>query len=137
MFYVIFDNDVYNVNDVKESFLELVNDGFVNLKLKQINALEDLNQIENESEVSSCVKNLELSGSGWSNIRVPSMTSDFYKDKTKAGSSCVEQSFKDLSILNIQKNDNLSSIWCIIARLHPVRVTACATKSYGTFLLQY
>ena len=58
------------------------------------------------------------------------MTIDLCEDKRKRGNSYVELLINYLSILNIRnKNDKLCGVWCIIARLNPVKVIACR-KTY-------
>ena len=59
------------------------------------------------------------------------MIIDLYEDVLNGGSSYVKLHMKDLSVLNHQnKKDNLCGIWCIFARLHPVKVNACGSKNY-------
>ena len=55
-FYVIFNKEGYNVDDIKETYFELVNDTFLNLKMIQIIELENLDQIDTETGFNSCVE---------------------------------------------------------------------------------
>ena len=55
-FYVIFDKEGYKFAEIKETYFELVNDAFVNLKMIQVIALENLDQIDTGTEFNSCVE---------------------------------------------------------------------------------
>ena len=126
-FHVIFDSEDYNTDDVKHSYFEPVNPK----KKNRIFVLEDLNQIDTESEVNSWVEILELNGSSWSHKRIASSTFDLERDKTKGGSSYVELSFKGLSKLNMQnKNYNLCGNCCLLASLYPLKLFACRPKRF-------
>ena len=57
-FHVLFDEEGWNVNDIKHSHFEIVNVAFVHLRMKQIIALEDLDQIDAESEFMFFVLNI-------------------------------------------------------------------------------
>ena len=117
------------VDEVKESYLNL-NDAFVTFK-KRPYALEDLDEIDIASEFNAAVENSELGGSVWVYTRIASMNFDLHKDVIKGGSDYVGLPITYLSLLNIQNNnDNLYGIWCIIARLHLVKVNACRTNGY-------
>ena len=79
--------------------------------MKQRNTLENLDGIDSELEVISCIESLKINKSGWSNTRVAFMSFDLSKDKTKGRSSYVELPLKDLSLSYIQKKiDRLCGI---------------------------
>ena len=62
--FVLFENEIYNVVEMKESNSQLLNDVFSNLKLKKRIALEDLIEIKTESKPIAFISKLELIGSG-------------------------------------------------------------------------
>ena len=70
--------------------MELVNDAFEKVKVKLKIELEQLDEIDTESENNAYVEVLESNGSGWICNRNASMTIDLYNDLTKEGSSYAE-----------------------------------------------
>ena len=56
-FKIVFDKGVSNIDDVKETYMGIVNDASVKLKKKQKLALEDLDQIETECKILHMSKN--------------------------------------------------------------------------------
>ena len=103
-------------------------------KIETIICIGSDQEIDTESELISCVQNLELKESVWSCNRTAKMTVDLHQHRTNGESSFVELLFKDSSCLNIQNsNDKLCGLWCKLARLLSVKVFACGGKSFNFF----
>ena len=59
-FYVIFDEEVYTSDELRESYFEIGELVLKKLKMKQIGALEDLDQTDTEPELNAYVETLVL-----------------------------------------------------------------------------
>ena len=107
-FYIMFDKERYNIKEVKDSYLELVNDAFVASKTKQVIALLDRVQLDTESENIAYVGNSEKNDSRWSYNRIAIMTIVLHNDKTKSGIIQDELPITKLSTLNNPKKTRTS-----------------------------
>ena len=77
-----FDGEACNASDVKET-CENFSDAFVNLKLKQISELADVNEIHAEPKFHAAVESLDLKGSVSVYGGIARMTIDLYKVRPK------------------------------------------------------
>ena len=94
-FYIMFGKEACYVNHVDGTCYEYFQDAFLNLKRKQVKALQELKEIDREFKFNAAVENIKLNASGWVYI-------------TKRGSSYVDLPKKIIPILDIQNNtDNL------------------------------
>ena len=123
---------VFDANADKQAFV--IDDAFINLKMKQIIALEDLDETNNASDFSEAVELVELNGSGWVYDRIGSMSIGLDKHVTKGGNSYVELPINYLSVPNIEnEKDNVCGVWCIKAHINPTKVNPCRTKRFEDF----
>ena len=76
-----------------------IDDAFINLKIKQIIALEDLDATNIESECTQASENVELNWSGWVYNRIHCVGIDLHKVLNKGGGSFVDFFMKCSSIM--------------------------------------
>ena len=69
-------------------------------KKKQVNALEDIDEIDTDSETKAAVEKWKKCGSVCVYERIASMTNFLYRNAKTNGSSCVELPTRNLSIPN-------------------------------------
>ena len=131
-FYAAFYEKIYHASSDEQNS---VTDGaFINLKMKRIIALEDLDEKNTEIKYTQAVEIVELNGSGRVYDLSVGLSIDLNKDMTKGGSTYVALPIKYLSVLNIEnKSDDLCGNWYITAHRHPTKVNLCRTNSYRKY----
>ena len=92
---------------------------FINLKMNHILTESDLKKINVKWDLENQIHEQQMKDSGWSFVKIISMTIYFYKTQELNGSSYVEIPIRSNAILNIQNDDKYCFIWSILAYMFP------------------
>ena len=133
--YVMFDKDAFNVDNLKDTFLELVDDAFVNIKLTQIIGIEDLTQFDTESQIFAYVWKLERNGWGWSYDPSAGMFFDLYEDIIKAIAVTLNYQWKIYQFCTVKQKRY--SMWNLMqSNAFISNKKACRKKFMKNFQIQ-